>query len=101
MVNHEDYMKQIEQQMHGTMTKSERLERITKIVNGYKIETEEETNRPYSASRDIFDIMTDEEITKLKSTHDCPICGFGFVGYPTGWAWENHIRDCLEKQGRT
>jgi hypothetical protein len=38
--------------------------------------------------RDIFDIMTDAEITKLKQTHNCPICGFEFVGYPTGWAWE-------------
>ena len=51
--------------------------------------------------RDIFEIMTSDEILKLKQTHNCPICGFGFVGYPTGWAWENHIRDCLEGQGRT
>jgi hypothetical protein len=50
--------------------------------------------------RDIFDIMTPEEIAKLKQTHNCPICGFEFVGYPTGWAWENHIRDCLGNQGR-
>ena len=49
---------------------------------------------------DIFEIMTSDEILKLKQTHNCPICGFGFVGYPTGWAWENHIRDCLEGQGR-
>jgi len=50
--------------------------------------------------RDIFEIMTSDEILKLKQTHNCPICGFEFVGYPTGWAWENHIRDCLEGQGR-
>ena len=50
--------------------------------------------------RDIFEIMTSDEILKLKQTHDCPICGFEFVGYPTGWAWMNHIRDCLEGQGR-
>jgi hypothetical protein len=51
--------------------------------------------------RDIFEIMTSDEISKLKQTHNCPICGFEFVGYPTGWAWENHIRDCLAGQGRT
>jgi hypothetical protein len=51
--------------------------------------------------RDIFEIMTSDEISKLKQTHNCPICGFEFVGYPTGWTWENHIRDCLEGQGRT
>jgi hypothetical protein len=45
--------------------------------------------------RDIFEIMTKDEIAKLKQTHDCPICGFEFVGYPTGWTWEIHIRGCL------
>lgn len=44
---------------------------------------------------DIFDVLTDDEITKLKQTHNCPICGYGFVSYPTGWAWEIHIKDCL------
>ena len=51
-------------------------------------------------NRDIFDIMTKEEIAKLKQTHNCPICEFGFVGYPTGWTWEIHIRDCLKEKGR-
>ncbi len=41
-------MRQIEDQMHGAMTASERLEKITKIINDYKIEVEEETNLPYS-----------------------------------------------------
>ena len=50
--------------------------------------------------KDIFEIMTNEEIRKLKQTHNCPICGFEFVGYPTGWAWEIHIRDCLKEKGR-
>jgi hypothetical protein len=100
-VNHEDYMKQIEQQFHGAMTKSERLDRVSKIIDRYRIEVEEDSNEPYSSRRDIFDIMTNEEITKLKQTHNCPICGFEFVGYPSGWVWECHIRDCLEEQGRT
>jgi len=51
--------------------------------------------------RDIFEIMTGEEISKLKQTGNCPVCGFEFVGYPTGWTWEFHIRDCLEAKGRT
>ena len=59
-----------------------------------------EVHEPEPEPRDIFEIMTGEEITKLKCTHNCPICGFEFVGYPTGWAWENHIRDCLTAQGR-
>jgi hypothetical protein len=100
MVNHEDYMKQIEQQMHGAMTQKERMKRIDEIVSNYRIAVEEETNEPYRSTRDIFDIMTDAEIADLKRTHNCPICGFEFVGYPTGWAWEIHIRDCLEAQGR-
>jgi hypothetical protein len=50
--------------------------------------------------RDIFDVMTEEEIAKLKNTHDCPFCGFGFCGYPTGWAWMLHIREHLIKAGR-
>lgn len=53
-----------------------------------------------SERRDIFDIMTKEEIKKLDQTHNCPICGFSFVSYPTGWAWAIHIRDCLTKRGR-
>ena len=44
MVNASKFMQQIEGQMHGAMTTSERLEKITKIVNDYKIEVEEETN---------------------------------------------------------
>ena len=51
--------------------------------------------------RDIFEIMISDEISKLKQTHNCPFCGFEFVGYPTGWAWEIHIRDCLPGQVRT
>lgn len=50
--------------------------------------------------QDIFEVLTKEEIQKLEDTHDCPICGKEFVGYPTGWTWEIHIRECLKKAGR-
>jgi len=49
---------------------------------------------------DIFDILTSEEKAELKRTASCPLCRFEFAGYPTGWAWEIHIKDCLEKAGR-
>ena len=52
MVNASKFMRQIEGQMHGAMTASERLEKITKIVNDYKIEVEEETNLPYYRAMD-------------------------------------------------
>jgi hypothetical protein len=52
MVNASKFMRQIEGQMHGTMTASERLEKITKVVNDYKIEVEKETNLPYYQAMD-------------------------------------------------
>jgi hypothetical protein len=47
MVNTSKFMREIEDQMHGSMTASDRLAKITRIVNNYKIEVEEETNLPY------------------------------------------------------
>jgi len=49
---------------------------------------------------DILDFLTEDELDLLKRTGNCPLCGFQFVGYPTGWAWEIHIKECLEKARR-
>jgi hypothetical protein len=40
MVNASKFMRQIEGQMHGTMTASERLEKITKVVMDQEIANE-------------------------------------------------------------
>jgi hypothetical protein len=50
--------------------------------------------------KDIMDVLTEEEIDYLKKNQACPLCGFEFVGYPTGWAWQNHIKACLKAVGR-
>ena len=47
MIDHEYHMRLVESRMHGTMTESERLRRISTDVENWKIAIEEETGKPF------------------------------------------------------
>jgi len=48
MIHHEKFMREIEAQMHGTMYTQERLDQVSKIVQNWVIDMEEEHNAPFS-----------------------------------------------------
>lgn len=47
MVSHKNFMRRIEALDHGTMTLSDRNEKMHKICCDYRIAIEEDTGKPY------------------------------------------------------
>ncbi len=76
MVNAKRFIREIEAQMYGSMTASERLIKITKIVNDYKVEVEEETGLTFIEAMDqeiANERLSEWEVNQMANEDHIPV----------------------------